>query len=99
MNVDYSQRSDPIPIPHLIAQVEPCKWIKVWHELPKQGQIVPVWDGDYLYYAAFWDKEGKQFWIITDQMGVNLDDIHLRKKQGEQVYPLQWMKINIPTQN
>lgn len=92
----YVNSSNPINIPGSLAVVESELWIKVWHELPKQGTVCPVWDGDYLYYAAFWDKEGHQFWIITDQIGINLDDIHIRKKQGEQIYPLQWMNIKPP---
>lgn len=94
MHVNHSY---PINISNALQETELSKWVKVWNERPNQGQIVPVWDGDYLYYAAYWDKDGKQFWIITDQVGINLDDIHLRKKQGEQVYPIQWMKITKPT--
>lgn len=85
-----------LDIPRAIQNIEPTNWIKTWHGLPVQGTICPVWDGDYLYYAVFWEKDGSQMWIITEQMGVNLDDILLRKKQGEQVYPLMWMKINPP---
>lgn len=72
-------------------------WMRVWDELPSPGKIAPVWDGTYLYYAVYWQKEGKQFWIVTEQIGVNLDDLHLRKTAGEQVFPLQWLKIEAPT--
>ena len=91
-------RSSAVDIPYAVAHIEKSKWVRIWHELPSPGQIVPVWDGDYLYYAAYWDKDGAQFWVITEQMGVNIDDIHMRKKQGEQVYPLQWMRLNAPTE-
>lgn len=72
-------------------------WIKVWDGLPPTGTIAPVWDGQFLYYAVYWDKDGRQFWIVTEQIGVALDDIDHRKKVGEQVLPLNWMKLEAPT--
>lgn len=84
--------------PMKVASQEICKWTSVWIEKPKQGSITPIWDGEFLYYAVYWDKDGKQFWIVSEQMEVNADDIYHRKKQGEQVFPLYWMRITPPTE-
>lgn len=85
----------PVTLPNNPAPAMPT-WVKVWSEAPPTNSNVPVWDGDYLYYAACIDNNGYQYWVITEQPGINLDDIHLRKKQGEQVFPIQWLKIVVP---
>ncbi len=97
MNVDTSSNVylDPVyPRPQVSAH-----WVRVWDEQPIQGLVVPVWDGDYIYYASYWEKSGKQFWIISDSISPNKGETDLLKQAGEQVYPIHWMKLLPPTRS
>jgi hypothetical protein len=96
MNQIYGS-SPPMPIygaPLDSHEVE--RWLRVEDELPEFGDIVPVWDGERLYYASYWNKDGIGFWIITGHIGLYLDDVDTHKRIGDNVYPTQWMKIKPP---
>lgn len=93
--------SFPINIPAMFnhpANREASKWVRIWDYLPEEREVVPVWDGEHTYYATCWRRDGKQLWIVVEQVGINLDDIDRRRKQGEQVYPLQWMRLTPPNE-
>jgi len=75
---------------------EITRWVRVWDELPSQGTIVPVWDGDYIYYASYWERAGEQIWIISNCLSPVPENVDLMKVAGEQVYPIHWLKIKQP---
>ncbi len=72
------------------------QWVRVWDFLPPQGNVVPVWDGDYMYYAAYWEKDGQQFWIVSGIVSSVDQEQSFMKAAGEQVYPIHWMFIQPP---
>lgn len=80
------------PAPHELSQ-----WVRTEYDVPGEGAVVPIWDGEFLYYGIYWKKEGLDFWVISENMHVNPDDMHLRKKLGEKIQPIQWLKIEAPT--
>lgn len=80
--------------PTLSAQSS--QWVRVWDSSPPQGVVVPVWDGDYIYYACYWERPREQFWIIADSLSPSLSDREMMKSAGEQVYPIHWLNITEP---
>ncbi len=93
MNIQLSITAVPFerPIPNI-----PSQWVSVWENLPTEGIIVPVWDGDYIYYASYWDRQGYQFWIVADSISPSTEDRNMMKCSGEQVYPIHWLNITEP---
>jgi len=89
----------PVSSPYNIrvAKQEKSQWIRINDGMPQEGELVPVWDGDFLYYATYWNKEGSQFWIVSQPIENTSSSFRLKKSPGEQVYPIQWMKIMEPT--
>ena len=53
------------PLPRLMT--DDTRWVRVGDTLPTRGSIVPVWDGDYIYYASYWvgKLSGASLWIIS----------------------------------
>lgn len=99
MNIDGLYHSSPyIPL-HTKPREEIIVPESIWMStdiVPVINTVAPVWDGQYLYYAAYFGKGGPQVWVVVEQMGINLDDIHLRKKHGDIVEVKAWMKIEAP---
>lgn len=73
-----------------------ARWIRLRDDMPPQGIVVPVWDGDYMYYASYWEKNGTQFWIITESISPQKGETDLLKQAGEEVYPIHWMRLLPP---
>jgi hypothetical protein len=71
------------------------RWNKVYDLLPAYFSIRPVWDGMYMYYACFCNEEGKDFWVVIEQMKFNHHGV-APIKSGEIVYPTHWMEIFPP---
>lgn len=74
------------------------QWVRVCDGLPTQGSIVPVWDGQHIYYASFWlgKLSGYLLWIVSDVVSPNMEHVDSMKGPGEQVHPIHWMKIGPP---
>lgn len=88
---------DPLHLMTYPSAPSVIPWVKVTEDVPTPGEIVPVWDEQYLYYAVYWPRDdGGHLWVISEQMGVRLEDIDQRRKVGEHIYPTSWMRIRPP---
>lgn len=96
MQVVSTNSANPVLWPNDISRAELSTWKRVWEDLPEPGSLVPVWDGQYMYYAVYWIQDGAPFWIISNHMEVNPEDSHLREHLGEQIFPTHWMKMQAP---
>lgn len=100
MEFNSSYSSSNVYVPTYIkalssTSLPDMKWLGM-DTLPSLNTISPVWDGEYIYYAVYVENGYDKVWLVTEQMGINLDDLYLRKKHGDIVQVKAWMKIEAP---